>query len=145
MKQICMIIFSGAMLISCGGTSESGNDKAEAIPLFEIADNPSRPTYIALRLMDRTDGDTSITYVAQGLYENDTVGFHIELDKEIPAGINGDGSVNEEMGFKTGSISFIRSGPESDRFTAALAALWNIDDVARMKTSPRTRSRKSTS
>ena len=85
MKQICMIIFSGAMLISCGGTSESGNDKAEAIPLFEIADNPSRPTYIALRLMDRTDGDTSITYVAQGLYENDTVGFHIELDKKIPA------------------------------------------------------------
>lgn len=135
MKQVFTLLAGVALLASCGNASKNP-DANDAAPLFEIVTNPSQPKYVALRISDRVDGDTSITYRALGLYENDTVGFNIELDKVIGAGVNDDGSVNEEIGFKTGAISFVRSGPESDRFVAALAALWNVGDVTQMKTAP---------
>ncbi|MGV3762499.1 hypothetical protein [Parapedobacter sp.] len=136
MKQFPILISLVAVLASCGNASKSDNGKASAIPLFEIVNNPERPTHIALRLVNRTDGDTSINYIAEGLYGGDTVGFRIELDKQIDAGINTDGSVNEISGFTTGSITFTRSGPESDRFAAVLAELWHVGDVTRMKDTP---------
>lgn len=136
MKQVFIMSLSAIFLASCGNASKSGGEHTDPIPLFEIVNNPEHPKYVALRLVDRLDGDTSITYVARGLYGKDTVGLHIELDSKISAGINSDGSVNEQTGFTTGSITFIRSGPESDRFVAALATLWNVDDVTQMKTSP---------
>src|SRR5690606_17004215 len=112
MKQVSIPVLLVALLASCGNASKSGNNDAGAIPLFEIVSNPDHPTHIALRLVSRTDGDTSVTYVAEGLYQGDTVGFHIELDKRIVAGISADGLVDEENGFTTGSITFLRSGPE---------------------------------
>ena len=136
MKQVSILVVLAALVAACGNASKTGNSHADAIPLFEIVNNPENPKHIALRLVNRTDGDTAITYVAEGLYGEDTVGFHIELDKQIIAGINADGSVNEENGFTTGTITFMRSGPESDRFAAALAELWNIGDVTRMKSAP---------
>jgi len=136
MKLFSIPVLLVALLASCGPASKSGNDDAGAIPLFEIVSDPAHPTHIALRLVNRTDGDTSITYVAEGLYDGDTVGFHIELDKRITAGISPDGAVDEANGFTTGSITFLRSGPESDRFASVLAKLWVADKITRMKTTP---------
>ncbi|HWK57864.1 MAG TPA: hypothetical protein VNQ80_11015 [Parapedobacter sp.] len=136
MKQVPILLLLAMILASCGNSSKAPNGNADSIPLFEIVNNPEHPKHISLRLVDRVDGDTSITYVAEGLYGEDTVGFHIELDDQIAAGINADGSVNEKKGFTSGAIKLLRSGPESDRFVAALAELWNIDDVTRMKTTP---------
>ncbi|MEC3880553.1 hypothetical protein [Parapedobacter sp. 10938] len=136
MKQVSTLLILAALAASCGNASKSDKGNPDTIPLFQIVNNPEHPKHIALRLVNRMDGDTSITYVAKGLYREDTVGFHIELDKQIAAGINTDGAVNEDSGFTTGSITFMRAGPESDRFTAALAELWHVDDVTRMKTTP---------
>lgn len=136
MRQLFVLSLSAVLLGSCGNASKPGGENADAIPLFEIVNNPEQPKHIALRLVDRTDGDTSITYAVRGLYQEDTVGFNIEVDNEIPAGINADGSVNEQAGFTTGAITFIRTGPESDQFMAALATLWNVDGVTSMKTNP---------
>ncbi|MFB2117694.1 hypothetical protein [Parapedobacter sp. 2B3] len=136
MKHISILSLAAILLASCGNTSNSGDKKSDAIPLFEIVNNPEHPKHVALRLVGRTDNDTSVSYVAQGLYKGDTVGFHIELNHQIAAGINPDGSVNNETGFTTGLITFTRSGPESDRFVAALGALWNVGDVTQMKPGP---------
>lgn len=136
MKQIPTLLMLAIFFASCGNSSQTGSDNADAIPLFEMVNNPESPKHVALRLVDRADSDTSVTYVARGLYEADTVGFYIELDNDIAAGINADGSVNEGAGFTTGSITFKRSGPESDRFVAALATLWNVGEVTRMKPTP---------
>jgi len=136
MKHAIITLLSVALLASCGNPSKSDSDNADAAPLFNITRNPQKPTYIALRLLDRTDGDTSIVYAARGLYNQDTVGFTVAMDKDIPAGVNSDGSVNEDSGFKTGTITFIKSGPESDRFVAALATLWNVEGVTQMKAQP---------
>ena len=136
MKPTLILLLSAALMASCNNASKSDGTNSDAIPLFNIVSNPQNPKHIALRLVERTDGDTSITYAARGLYGDDTVGFYIELDKDIAAGINADGSVNEEVGFQTGTITFIRSGSESDRFMVALAALWNVGDITRMKADP---------
>lgn len=136
MKNTLIMLLSGVLLASCNNTPKSNGGSGEASPLFAMTNNPDNPNYIALRLLDRKDGDTAITYTAKALYDQDTVGFTIRLDKDIPAGINSDGSVNEEAGFKTGAITFLRSGPESDRFAAALATLWNVEGITRMKAQP---------
>ncbi len=134
MKHIPTLLMLTMLLASCGQETRTGKGESDSIPLFEIVNNPENPKDISLRLVDRMDGDTSITYIAEGLYGGDTVGFRIELDKQIVAGIDTDGSVNEASGFTTGAITFIRSGPESDRFMAALASLWKVADVTAMKT-----------
>lgn len=137
MKQAPTLLLMLAMVFaSCGNSSNTGSGDSNATPLFEIVNNPEHPSLISLRLVDRVDGDTSITYVAEGRYGEDTVGFHIALDKQITAGIDADGLVDEKNGFTTGAITFMRSGPESDRFVSALAELWDVSDVARMKTTP---------
>lgn len=136
MKNTLIMLLSVTLLASCSNTPKSNGDSGEATPLFALTNNPENPNYVALRLLDRQDGDTSITYSARALYNQDTVGFTIQLDKDIPAGINSDGSVNEEVGFKTGAITFLRSGLESDRFAAALAALWNVEGITKMKAQP---------
>ncbi|MBK1440192.1 hypothetical protein JHJ32_09360 [Parapedobacter sp. ISTM3] len=116
---------------SCNNTpksSDSGMKKLSA-----ITNNPENPTSIFLTLLDKTEDATTVSYLAKGVYQDDTVGIRIEVDKGIPAGINPDGSVNEELGFKKGSIKFIKSGPESDRFVAALGQLWQVSEVSSMK------------
>lgn len=136
MKQIFSLFALSILLTSCGGPSNTGSNNADSMPLFEIVNNPENAQHVTLRLVERIEGDTAMTYVARGLYGSDTVGFDIEMDRQIVAGINADGSVNEETGFTTGTIIFKRSGPESDRFATALATLWNINDVSRMKPTP---------
>ena len=137
MKQL---FFSSALMavlaVSCGNPSNTGSDQSDTMPLFEITNNPENAQNITLRLVERVDNDSTITYVARGLYETDTVGFNVEMSRQIAAGINSDGSVNEDAGFTTGTITFVRSGPESDRFATVLAALWNINDVSGMKAEP---------
>jgi len=136
MRQI-IIIGVAAWLAACGNTPKSGNDgTSNSTPLVSITHGPRNPTYITLRLLDRTDQETTVSYAAKGLFNEDTVGLIVEVDKNIPAGISFDGKVDEKAGFKTGSIKFIRSGEESDRFVAALGEIWNVNGVTRMKTQP---------
>lgn len=138
MKQlnfmICLLPF--ALLLSCNNASKSGSDHVETTELFPITNNPENPSRIFLKLTEKVEGDTSISYVARGLHKNDTVALIIEVDKDIPAGINNDGSINEEMGFNTGWITFKTLGTESDRFISALAELWQVSDIDKMATDP---------
>lgn len=125
------------LLAACSNTSKTGSESnSNTARLTSITHGAQNPAYITLRLLDRTDGETTISYAAKGLFNEDTVGFLIEVDKNIPAGIGADGQLDEKAGFKTGSIQFVRSGAESDRFVAALGELWNVNDAVRMKTKP---------
>lgn len=133
MDRFILMLLLSIIVSSCHNASTSNDDGTRAPDLFEIVNNPENPTSIFLKLLDKTEGDTSISYTASGLYGDDTVGLIIEVDKDIPAGINRDGSINEEAGFRKGAIKFKKSGAESDRFVAALAELWHIDGVSSMK------------
>lgn len=136
MKHALILLLSAVVLAACNNTPKADDANGDALPLFPLTSNPTKANYVALRLLDKTDGDTSVTYSARALYDQDTVGFTIRLAKDIAAGINADGSVNETTGFTTGSITFLRSGPESDRFAMALATLWNVEGITKMKAQP---------
>lgn len=130
------ILLSIALLSSCNNASTSGESNGETTKLVPIVRNSENPSSIFLGLVDKVEGDTSISYVAKGLYQDDTVGFIVEVGKTIPAGINSDGSVNEKDGFKMGAITFKKSGVESDLFVSALGQLWQVSGIDKMKTEP---------
>ncbi|WP_134089985.1 hypothetical protein [Olivibacter sp. XZL3] len=135
-KWLFAMLLPIALLASCNNTPKNeraGETETETAKLFPIASSPDNPSDIYLSLTDKKEGDTLISYVAKGLYQNDTVGFLVEISKNIPAGINKDGSVNENEGFKKGSITFKSLGPQSDAFLSALATLWKVDGVHKMK------------
>ncbi len=96
----------------------------QGLSLHQITSNQAKPTTLFLSITEKTEQDTAILYQVQGLFNQDTVGFLVSLDRDIPAGINDDGSVNESDGFKTGTVKFLSSGEQSDAFVAALADLW---------------------
>lgn len=125
-----------ATVLSCNNATKSGSDQTETAQLLPITNNPDNPNRIFLKLVDQVEGDTVVSYVAKGLYRDDTVGLFVEVSKNIPAGINNDGSVNEAMGFKKGWITFKTLGKESDRFISALAELWQVSDIEKMTTEP---------
>jgi len=131
------IMFVSVISISaCNRAATSDGNTTEATELFPITRYPENPSSIFLKLTEKTKGDSSYTYIAEGLYEKDTVGFLIEVNKHIPAGVNKDGSVNERDGFKKGVITFKTLGAKSDRFVAALAQLWKVGNLSKMKNSP---------
>lgn len=124
-------------LASCNNNPKNVDKaKTETVKLFPIVKNTDNPSLIYLSLTDKKEGDTSIAYLAKGLYQQDTVSFLVEVSKNIPAGINKDGSVNQKEGFKTGSITFKSAGASSDAFVTALATLWKVDGIKKMRTVP---------
>lgn len=124
------------LTVSCNNARQSDANRSGEVSLNEIVNNPENPTSIFLKLIDTVAETSTVSYVARGLYLGDTVGFILDVDKTIPAGINPDGTVNQQAGFKEGTIRFRRSGPESDRFVTAIGKLWNISDVDSMRTIP---------
>lgn len=133
-KWLFVMLLPIALLTSCMNTPKNeGTNEAGSVKLFPIASSPDNPSAIYLSLMDKKEGDTLISYVAKGLYQNDTVGFLVEISKNIPAGINKDGSINEKEGFKKGSVTFKSLGAQSDAFVSALATLWKVDGIQKMK------------
>ncbi|WP_436830985.1 hypothetical protein [Parapedobacter sp. DT-150] len=135
-RSILALLCAITLISACNRAHQADAEKRGARDLFPITKDPEKPTSIVLRLLDMKESGASVSYVAKGIYQEDTVGFVIEIDKIIPAGINSDGSVNEEIGFKKGTIKFIKSGVASDRFVSALGELWQVDGVDSMKTQP---------
>ncbi|SEM64137.1 hypothetical protein SAMN05216436_10678 [bacterium A37T11] len=134
MSRFIVIVASSMIILSaCNNTPKSGGSKAGAVKLYPIARDTVNATSIYLKLLDKTAGDSSISYQVKGLYGKDTVGFTLQINKTIPAGINKDGSPNDKDGFKRGVIKFKRSGTESDRFVSALAKLWHAKDSGKMR------------
>ncbi|SFB81671.1 hypothetical protein SAMN05421747_101296 [Parapedobacter composti] len=136
MKQLMQLSWLTILLFACNNTTQQNKDGSDSLALLPIVNNPEHPSHIFLRLVDAEEDETSITYVAKGLYQDDTVGFIINVNKDIPVGINADGSVNEASGFKKGAITFRKEGAMSDRFITALAELWKVNEVDAMKAAP---------
>lgn len=125
-----LIVFLALLTTGLGAACNRGAGTGDQpIPLAEIVNNPENPNVVYLKISGRTEADTSILYTAQGLFEGDTLGFVVSLDRDIEPGVNEDGTVRE-TGFQTGTVKFLRSGEESDRFIEVLAQLWNVPEVA---------------
>lgn len=122
--SILLLFVAVLFTAACSGNKTSEGDSTRVLSLTGSGQyNKS----IYLSIVDQSEQDTSFLYTVKGAFNGDTVGFYVAMDKNIPAGINEDGSVNQGDGFKTGTVKFIRSGEESDRFIAALASIWETE------------------
>lgn len=114
---------------ACNQQSQSTDQPAEGeLKLMEISQRANNLKSIFLSITDKLEADTAFLYTVRGVFNSDTVGFIVSLDKDIEPGVLTDGSVDERAGFKVGTVKFIGNGTESDRFVSALAQLWGIPD-----------------
>lgn len=131
MKRISLsvILLTLITFSACNQQSSSTNQPAEnELKLMELSQRPNNLKSIFLSITDKQEADTSFLYTVKGIFNSDTVGFIVSLDKDIAPGVLPDGSVDEKAGFKVGAVKFIGIGSESDRFVSALAQLWGIPD-----------------
>lgn len=80
-----------------------------------------------LRIVDLVDTGSHYRFRLLGSYEGETVGMAVTVVKGIQAGIDTDANnVIKDRVYRSGVV-FSRTGPESDRLIAALAASYGLD------------------
>lgn len=119
---IFSLLIALIVMASCGGTQEGKEGTSDDLINLKGASDKS----VYLTIVEQIEQDTTHLFKVQAVHDGDTVGFDVVMAKEIAAGINDDGTVNQDAGFVTGNIQFLRSGDESDRFVAAMAGIWDI-------------------
>ncbi len=124
LNKVLLLFVAAIMAAACSGNKQSEGDDAPRV--LSLTGSGQYNKSLFLSIVDQTEQDTSFLYTVKGAFNGDTVGFYVSLDKEIPAGIDAEGSATMD-GFKTGSIKFLRSGDESDRFIAVLASIWETE------------------
>ena len=127
MKKLTSILLLFVAVLLTAACSGNKTSEGDSIRVLSLTGSGQYNKSIYLSIVDQSEQDTSFLYTVKGAFNGDTVGFYVSMDKNIPAGINEDGSVNQGDGFKTGTVKFIRSGEESDRFIAALASIWETE------------------
>jgi hypothetical protein len=119
------IVFGVLILIGLYSCSQ----EKKAINLIDITsriDKSSDFIDLTLNIIDKKETDSSYIYIAEGLYNADTVGIQISLKKGLKAGI-----VNGEMKnvFVPFGISINSVGLASDRLLNAMTELYKIDSI----------------
>lgn len=79
-----------------------------------------------LRIVDLVDTGSHYRFRLLGSYEGETVGMAVTVVKGIQAGMDADLHVIKDRVYQSGVV-FSRTGPESDRLIAALAASYGLD------------------
>jgi|SRR5690554_1918802 len=121
--SIFSLLLAVMAMASCGGGSQEAKEET-ANDLINLKGASDKSVY--LTIVEQIEQDTTHLFKVQAVHEGDTVGFDVVMAKEIAAGINLDETINQDAGFVTGNIQFLRSGAESDRFVAAMAGIWDI-------------------
>ena len=144
-KTSTLILLSFALLSwsSCGNNSNSDSDQNEDSTqtasgssagvigqMNNNADAEKLNFYFHLNELDQTD--STIRFQAVSLFQSDTVGFEVEVAKQIPAGIGSDGAPDETNGFTEGHIRFLSSGEHSDNFVKSLGTLFKVQTSGKM-------------
>lgn len=140
LEVICFILLGTVIVSACGGpTSEKkrNNDGEEAG--YDLGNRPfvndpsAQEHHFFFNLVDSHATDSSIVYTALSLYKEDTLGFDVEVLKNIPAGITAEGTPDEENGFRVGSLKFIGIGHVSDNFVKALQDIYQMEGTGEMR------------
>lgn len=109
---------------SCNSPGNSDQSQKDILhPLVSNTDAEKLTIYLGLKELRQTD--SSIVYHASALYQEDTVGLQVEILKDIPEGIDGQGDVIEDQAFVEGGMKFTSLGQESDKFVHALQELFD--------------------
>jgi len=119
------ILFGLLILFGLYSCSEQ-NKVISLIDITSRIDKSSGFIDLTLNIIDKKETDSSFVYLAEGLYNADTVGIQISLKKGLKAGI-----INGEMKnvFVPFGISINSVGLASDRLLIAMTDLYKIDSI----------------
>lgn len=142
--SLVMLAFALTGLSSCGNNSNSGagqtddsttDGAASAAGVIGQMNNNRTAERLNLffHLNELEQTDTSIVYEAVSLFESDTVGFNVEIAKQIDAGIRSDGAPDDDLGFTEGTIRIRSMGEPSDNFIKSLGTLFNLETTGKMR------------
>lgn len=133
MKKILFLSITGFSFLfaSCNSTtttseSETVEEVASERTLNKLKSTNTEDKSLYLWIQNTEEIEGYYVYTAEAVHENDTVGVKIHLKNQIPAGINSDGSVNQEIGFSKDFIYLESMGQSSDTFVKVLGELWNV-------------------
>jgi hypothetical protein len=76
-----------------------------------------------LRIVERSETPTHYILTLRAVYEGQVVGFSARVVKGIQAGLDSDASLIQAHVYRNG-VTFMRTGPESDRLIAVIARLY---------------------
>lgn len=135
MKRISLAatILSYIFLMTSCGNSEKSKSAGSELKLKSLNNNPDHDRiHLYFDLIKSGETDSSVIFDAKSLYDNDTVGFKLEVLTHIDAGITADGQPDEDLGFKEGSIKIIPDGAQSDNLVKSLGTLYNLPTEGKM-------------
>ncbi|SUJ27041.1 Uncharacterised protein [Sphingobacterium spiritivorum] len=127
-----------ALAVGCGDSANKSKDgtKSGEVALHQLADSTDAKKHFYFTIKEDGASDSSVFYVAKGLYNTDTVGLRLEVLSDIQPGINADGTPNEDNGFRKGAIKISSLGAQSDAFVKSAAHLFKIPESKPMLSSP---------
>ncbi len=134
--SIIIAMLVSVVFSSCGNsTKNEGSTKKDDVTIgqYHIPSATENPSFY-LSLVQSSQTDSSVVFVAKSLREADTIGMQIEILKHLPAGVTVEGLPDEENGFKMGAIKFSSIGKYSDQLVAAMAHMYKLPDTQGMTT-----------
>lgn len=135
MKKIFLLnVFIGLVLVACTSRNNTNDSKesVDGLPLKQVINNKELANqHFYLSFTEQQETDTSIVYLVKSLFEDDTVGLQIEVNKDIQPGIDKDGKPTVD-GFTQGNIRISSIGIESDNFLKALSSTFDIPSTNKM-------------
>jgi len=128
-----------ALSVSCGNSSNQSKEGAKnsnGPSLHEIVDSADAKKHFYFTISEDGKTDSSVFYLAKGLYKSDTVGLKLEVLGDIKPGINADGTPNEDNGFRRGALKITSIGAQSDAFVKVVGQVFNMPTSKAMSTTP---------
>lgn len=144
MKKRTYIGLSFAALIalaSCNNASKTGNQSTDSTgtsvaALNQLTSNKdAEKLHLYFHLEEKGQTDSSVVYQAKSLYNQDTVGFNVEVVKDIAPGVTATGGADENAGFREGAVKISSLGPISDNFVKSLGDLMKLPTDGKMSSS----------
>jgi len=118
-----------------GGSSDSTGSKSKSVLKPLTNDTETNQFHLYFDMVKSSETDSSIVYDASSQFNNEPVGFKVEILKDIAPGIDAAGQPDEDLGFKQGAIRISSNGAPSDSFVKALGTLFKLPTDGKMSTS----------
>jgi len=139
MKKIlgyCLLASTVVGFAACGNANKSESSStdstgsttsASASTLNQLTNDPKgSPLHFYFNMNEVGQTDSSVVYDAKSLYNNDTVGFKLEVLKNIEAGITAQNTPDNDKGFRVGSLRISSLGLVSNNFLKAVGDLYGM-------------------
>lgn len=144
MKKIttfAVLLSTAVWMGSCGNANNKGDKTGDSTssnlakglkPLTN--EKESNQFHLYFDLTNPSATDSSMVYDAKAEFNNEPVGFKVEVLKNIEPGINEKGQADEELGFRKGAVRISSNGAPSDNFVKTLGTLFKLPTDGKMTT-----------